>query len=59
MCRDLNPLYNTELRPDYKDKYFTRLLPLGNKYAEVISQTKAREQIVGLDDEEMNLFVRY
>ncbi|KAG0618000.1 hypothetical protein M758_4G031600 [Ceratodon purpureus] len=33
---DLNPLYNTEQRPDYKEKYFSPLLSMGNKYAELL-----------------------
>lgn len=33
---DLNPLYSTEQRPDYRDKYFSPLLPMGNKYAELL-----------------------
>lgn len=33
---DLNPLYNTEQRPEYKEKYYSRILPLGNKYAELL-----------------------
>jgi len=34
-CRDLNPLYNIEQNPEYKDKYFLELLPMANKYAQV------------------------
>lgn len=33
--RDLNPLYNTEQRPDYRDKYYSPILPLGQKFVEV------------------------
>lgn len=36
---DLNPLYNTEQRPDYKSKYYSGLLPLGNKYAELTAES--------------------
>jgi hypothetical protein len=32
---DLNPLYNIEQNPEYKDKYFLELLPMANKYAQV------------------------
>ncbi|PKA66999.1 Phytochromobilin:ferredoxin oxidoreductase, chloroplastic [Apostasia shenzhenica] len=33
---DLNPLYDVELRSDYKDKYYKNLMPLYQKYAELL-----------------------
>ncbi|XP_038972871.1 phytochromobilin:ferredoxin oxidoreductase, chloroplastic isoform X2 [Phoenix dactylifera] len=33
---DLNPLYDVTIRSDYKDKYYIKLMSLGQKYAETI-----------------------
>jgi hypothetical protein len=35
-CRDLNPLYDITVDIDYKDKYYRNLMPLVQKYSEVI-----------------------
>lgn len=35
ICRDLNPLHDVINKKDYKEKYYTKLIPLGLKYAEV------------------------
>nr|CAD1828344.1 unnamed protein product [Ananas comosus var. bracteatus] len=35
VCRDLNPLYDVTVQRDYKEKYFKKLMPLGQKYAEL------------------------
>ncbi|CAK9198421.1 unnamed protein product [Sphagnum troendelagicum] len=33
---DLNPLHNIEQNPEYKEKYFSELLPMANKYAQIL-----------------------
>ncbi|KAH7667864.1 Phytochromobilin:ferredoxin oxidoreductase protein [Dioscorea alata] len=33
---DLNPMYDTRTQQDYKEKYYLKLLPLGQKYAELL-----------------------
>lgn len=33
---DLNPLYDVTIRMDYREKYYKKLIPLGQKYAEVL-----------------------
>ncbi|XP_010924237.1 phytochromobilin:ferredoxin oxidoreductase, chloroplastic isoform X1 [Elaeis guineensis] len=33
---DLNPLYDVTIQRDYKEKYYMKLMPLGQKYAETI-----------------------
>ncbi|OAY82035.1 Phytochromobilin:ferredoxin oxidoreductase, chloroplastic [Ananas comosus] len=35
---DLNPLYDVTVQRDYKEKYFKKLMPLGQKYAEYVSE---------------------
>ncbi|KAJ6812099.1 phytochromobilin:ferredoxin oxidoreductase, chloroplastic isoform X2 [Iris pallida] len=30
---DLNPLYDVSIQKDYKEKYYRKLMPLGNKYS--------------------------
>jgi hypothetical protein len=35
ICRDLNPLYDTTVHKDYKDKYYRSIMPLVHKYNEV------------------------
>jgi hypothetical protein len=35
-CRDLNPLYDITVDNDYKDKYYRNLMPLIQKYSEVV-----------------------
>ncbi|XP_072985407.1 phytochromobilin:ferredoxin oxidoreductase, chloroplastic [Typha latifolia] len=32
---DLNPLYDVTIRRDYREKYYKKLMPLGQKYAEL------------------------
>ncbi|KAJ4772570.1 Phycoerythrobilin:ferredoxin oxidoreductase [Rhynchospora pubera] len=33
---DLNPLYDVTIHPDYKEKYYKKLMPLSEKYSELL-----------------------
>lgn len=43
ICRDLNPLYDVTIQRDYKEKYYMKLMPLGQKYAEVSKILKLKK----------------
>ncbi|XP_038972870.1 phytochromobilin:ferredoxin oxidoreductase, chloroplastic isoform X1 [Phoenix dactylifera] len=45
---DLNPLYDVTIRSDYKDKYYIKLMSLGQKYAEVSKILKLKLPILPL-----------